>query len=297
MPSYDFLTCDVFTRERFGGNPLAVFPRAEGITAAQMQAIARELNLSETTFVLPPEHAAHTARVRIFTPGGELPFAGHPTVGTAYALALTGRVPLTQATLVFEEGVGPVAVSVERDAAGAPLRCSLATPRGPARVPAPEPAAAECAALLGLATADVQGSAECWSCGVPFLVVPLASVNALGRARLDSMRWHASLADTPSALVFVVARTGDHWRARMFAPGLGVPEDPATGGAAAAFAGWLAARGVQPSAATRVVQGVEMGRPSEIELAWTAAQDAPGHVLSVQVGGSAVLVSEGRLHL
>jgi trans-2,3-dihydro-3-hydroxyanthranilate isomerase len=294
MPSYDFLTCDVFTRHRFGGNPLAVFPHAEGLDARQMQAIARELNLSETTFVLPPADAAHTAHVRIFTPGGELPFAGHPTVGTAYALALSGRVPVTQATLVFEQGVGPVTVSVERDATGAPLRCTLATPRGPARDPAPEPTAAECAALLGLAAADVQGGAECWSCGVPFLVVPLTSVDALSRARLDSTRWHASLAGTPSALVFVVARAADHWRARMFAPGLGVPEDPATGGAAAAFAGWLAARRVEPTATTRIVQGVEMGRASEMELAWTIEA---GAVSRVRVGGAAVLMSEGRLHL
>jgi trans-2,3-dihydro-3-hydroxyanthranilate isomerase len=295
MPSYEFLTCDVFTRRRFGGNPLAVFPRAEGLDAAQMQAIARELNLSETTFVLPPEDAAHTARVRIFTPGGELPFAGHPTVGTAYALALTGRVPLAQSDLVFEQGVGPVAVSVERDAAGTPLRCTLATPRGPARVDSPEPAAAECAALLGLASGDVQSDAECWSCGVPFLIVQLTSADALGRARLDSARWHASLAATPSALVFVVARAADHWRARMFAPGLGVPEDPATGGAAAAFAGWLANRGATP--ATRIVQGVEMGRPSEMELAWTSEAGTTSRVLSARVGGAAVLMSEGRLHL
>jgi trans-2,3-dihydro-3-hydroxyanthranilate isomerase len=105
------------------------------------------------------------------------------------------------------------------------------------------------------------------------------------------------VAGTPSALVFVVARAGDYWRARMFAPGLGVPEDPATGGAAAAFAGWLAARGAEPTATTRIVQGVEMGRPSEIELAWTAEPGAPSRVLSVRVGGAAVLVSEGRLHL
>lgn len=294
MPSYEFLTCDVFTRQRFGGNPLAVFPHAEGLDAAQMQAIARELNLSETTFVLPPSQVEHTARVRIFTPGGELPFAGHPTVGTAYALALTQRVPAATSRLVFEEGVGPVAVSVERDAAGVPLRCTLSTPRGPARVAAPEPAAAECAALLGLSAADVQGGAECWSCGVPFLIVQLASVDALGRARLDSARWHAGLAGTPSALVFVVARAEEHWRARMFAPGLGVPEDPATGGAAAAFAGWLAARAASPVAATRIVQGVEMGRPSEMELDWVMAA---GTVSRVRVGGAAVLVSEGRLHV
>lgn len=292
MPSYEFLTCDVFTRRRFGGNPLAVFPSADGLDDAQMQAIAREMNLSETTFVLSPIEAAHTARVRIFTPGGELPFAGHPTVGTAYALALTRRVPLTQARLVFEEGVGPVAVSVERDTAGTPLRCTLSTPHGPARVAAIEPTAAECAALLGLAVGDVDGNAECWSCGVPFLIVQLASVDALGKARLDSARWHARLAGTPAALVFVVARAADHWRARMFAPSLGVPEDPATGGAAAAFAGWLAGRGAEP--ATRIVQGVEMGRPGEMELAWST--DA-GEVSRVFVGGAAMLMSEGRLYV
>ncbi|MGE5665883.1 MAG: PhzF family phenazine biosynthesis protein, partial [Betaproteobacteria bacterium] len=112
--------------------------------------------------------------------------------------------------------------------------------------------------------------------------------------RLDSARWHAGLAGTPSALVFVVALAGGHWRARMFAPGLGVPEDPATGGAAAAFAGWLAARAASPVAATRIIQGVEMGRPSEMELDWVTEADV---VSSVRVGGAAVLVSEGRLHV
>lgn len=292
--SYEFHTCDVFTTTRFGGNPLAVFPDAEGLSEAQMSVIAKELNLSETSFVFPPADPAHTARVRIFTPGGELPFAGHPTVGTAFVLASTGRLAEGVEDIVFEEGVGPVPVHLNR-CAGEGITCTLTA----ALRPSPGPAAAsraELAAMLGLSEDQVLEGAECWSCGVPFLVVPLDSPASLALARLDLSRWRALLSGYASQKVYPVAREGRAWRVRMFAPGIGVAEDPATGGAAAAFAGWLARRLPQGSEhhETLIRQGLEMGRPSEIALSF-ALDESGAH--SVQVGGAAVMVSRGEMQV
>ena len=257
-----------------------------------MQAIAKELNLSETSFVFPPAHPEHAAAVRIFTPDGELPFAGHPTVGTAFVLATIGRLPAECERIVFELGVGPVPVAIERDA-GAVTRCTLTaalTPTQGESAPAPD----ALAAMLGLAPSEVLAGAECWSCGVPFLVVPLVSVAALSRARLDLGRWRELLAGYPAQEVFPVAADGAGWRARMFAPSIGVTEDPATGSAAAAFAGWLARRTPQLDGTVDLLisQGVEMGRPSRIELAFDLAE---GRVTAVRVGGGAVMVCHGQI--
>ena len=240
-----FLTADVFTDRAFGGNPLAVLPDAGGLDPARMQQVAREFNLSETVFVLPPDKPAHTRRLRIFTPAEELPFAGHPTVGTALVLATIGALELTGETtqITFEEGAGPVPVTI-RAAAGRPVFAELTAPEPPAVGPAPAPAAL--ADMLGLTAADLRldaGLPTIASTGLPFLIVELTDAAALGRARLDHAIWRRLLADAGAREVYLVTRDAAgldaDFRARMFAPAAGITEDPATGSAAAAFA-WLA---------------------------------------------------------
>lgn len=294
MRTFRYYTCDVFTERPFGGNPLAVLTDARGLDDATMQAIAREFNFSETAFVVPPGHSAHTARLRIFTPGGELPFAGHPTVGTAFVLATIGATP-GATEIVLEEGVGPVRVGIERSG-GRVVTCTLTTPRQPARG-AVLPARSRLARMLGLNATDLLGGAEVWSCGVPFGVVPLASVDALVRVRLDGDRWSRLLGEHEGRKVYPVAQVDDQtWRVRMFAPSLGVAEDAATGAAAAALAGWLVERQPRPDGPRRwrILQGEDIGRPSEIAL---EADVAGGTPVAVRVGGRAVMISEGTLQL
>jgi len=292
----------VFTDQVFGGNQLAVFPDAGGLSGEQMQRIARELNLSETVFIDPEQPAPDTWRVRIFTPGSELPFAGHPTVGTALLLASLGRVrPVgDEARLVLAEGVGPVPVTV-RWSQGRPVFAQLSAARLPEVGPA-VPSGAELSALLGLQPGDVleteRFAPEAVSCGVPFLIVPLRSREALRRVRLDPARWEKQLAGSWAPQVFAVSgvETGQGMASRMFAPGLGIPEDPATGAAASALVGYLAVRQEARSGTYRweVVQGVEMGRPSTLFL---EADVHEGRITAVRVGGAAVRVGEGFLEV
>jgi trans-2,3-dihydro-3-hydroxyanthranilate isomerase len=296
MSRYRYVTCDVFTDRAFCGNPLAVLPDARGLTDAQMQSIAREFNYSETTFVLPADDPRHAARVRIFTPGGELPFAGHPTIGTAFVLATIGALSRETGEIVFEEGVGPVPVSIFRHGDRV-THCRLTAARLPEPGP-PAPAAADLARMLSLAEGEVLAGAACWSCGVPFLVVPVANLGALSRCALDLPRWRELLAGYPTQKVYPVARLDAlQWRVRMFAPGLGVAEDPATGSAAASFAGWLAQQLPQPrdgTLAVRLEQGIEMGRPAELHVEFDRSA---GSITAVRVGGAAVMVAEGTLAL
>lgn len=300
---YRYLTADVFTDRPFGGNPLAVFPEARGLSPERMQQIARELNLSETVFVLPPDDPRHTRRLRIFTPGMELPFAGHPTVGTAHILAAIGEIPLTADTtrIVFEEGVGPVPVSIRADG-GAPVFAQLTSAQLPEQGP-PAPPASELAALLSLEPDDLvdgEDRAEPWSCGVRFLFVPVRSRDALGRARLRLDLWERMLAGAWAPHLYVVCREperpGSSLRSRMFAPAMGIVEDPATGGAVSALGGWIAARETEWNGTLRhiVEQGFEMGRPSLLHLE-IDLQD--GAVTAVRVGGSTVLMSEGWMQV
>lgn len=297
-----FHTTDVFTDRPFGGNPLAVVPDGTGIDGAQMQLIAREFNLSETVFVLPPDDPAHAARLRIFTPASELPFAGHPTVGTAIVLAAIGRVSLAGEVtdIVFEEGVGPVPVSIRaRD--GEPAFAQLSAARMPEEGPPPPPVDA-LAEMLSLEPADILDGADrpqAFSCGLPFLFVPLRDRAALSRARLRADRWEALLSNYWAPPVFPFcygSGTGPDLHARMFSPGMGVPEDPATGSAVSALAGYLAQRSTAGDGTLRwrIAQGEDMGRPSLLEL---EADLRGGDVTAVRVGGSAVPVSEGVLHL
>jgi trans-2,3-dihydro-3-hydroxyanthranilate isomerase len=294
MRQHRYYTCDVFTSRLFGGNPLAVLMDARGLDDATMQAVAREFNYSETVFVVPPTDPRHTARLRIFTPGGELPFAGHPTVGAAFVLASVGATP-GASELVFEEPIGPVRVRIERSG-GQIASCTLTTAQLPTRG-ALLPTRSRLAAMLGLRTADLAAPAEVWSCGVPFAVIPVASPEALSAARLDPAKWSRLLGGHEGSHVYPVARVDDRtWRARMFAPSLGVAEDAATGAAAAAFAGWLVSHQNSASGTRdwRILQGEDIGRASELRLGVDVDRGAP---VTVRVGGQCVMVCDGVLTL
>jgi len=296
-----FCTLDVFTDRPFCGNQLAVFPDARGLDTDQMATIAREFNLSETVFVFPPTSAESTKKLRIFTPGAELPFAGHPTIGAAHALAALGQIPLTGDTtsIVFEEGVGPVPVSI-RSRNGVPVFAQLSVAKLP-EIGAPPPSRSALADLLSIEVADLMGgtwSPQSISVGVPFLFVPVRDRNVLKRTRVKPDRWEAILKASWAPEVFVFSRDpereGSHIRARMFAPGLGIGEDAATGSAAAALGGYLAARDAAKDGALRwvVEQGFEMGRPSILEV---EADKVDGKITAIRVGGASVMVSKGEM--
>jgi trans-2,3-dihydro-3-hydroxyanthranilate isomerase len=309
---YRFFTCDVFTDSRFGGNPLAVLPEATGLSDEQMLQVAREFNYSETAFVLPAE-MGHDRRVRIFTPSREVPFAGHPNIGTAFVLASNGLLAAGDPprTVVFEEEAGLVAVTIEsRGDAG--LWCELTAPEAFTR--GREVPVELVAGALGLVDRDIRTVVHpplVASTGLPFVLVELTDLAALARARpdiagLDRMLDAGSTVADVHAYVRVGERRGQadgetaggdpaqrvDIRARMFAPFDGVYEDPATGSANCALAGLLA----QLDAAAdgvftwRISQGVEMGRPSLLQA---RATKTAGEVTRVQIGGGSVLVSEG----
>jgi trans-2,3-dihydro-3-hydroxyanthranilate isomerase len=298
VPGRRYATLDVFTAARFAGNPLAVVLDAEGLDTAGMQAIAREFNLSETVFVLPPAARAPRARVRIFTPARELPFAGHPTVGTAVLLAIRDGCHGT-AELVLEEQVGDVRCHVRVSGNGIG-HAEFDLPRLPERE-AGEVDRDAMARALGLSAGDLAVDGwpiERWSAGNPFTFVPLSSLDAARRCRVDLATFDGAFRTSSRAAAFVFSRetveSGREFHARMFAPSFGVLEDPATGSAVAAFAGYLAARGCHADGdhVVRVEQGVEMGRPSLIDLRMTMTG---GRLAAASIGGSAVIVSEGTL--
>jgi trans-2,3-dihydro-3-hydroxyanthranilate isomerase len=294
-----YLTCDVFTDRRFGGNQLAVFPDAREIPPELMAPIAKEFNYSETTFVLPPDDPSHTAKVRIFTPGGELRFAGHPTVGTAHVLATIGAVRLTgnETKIVFEEGVGPVPVTI-RSTNGRPEFAQLSVAQLPEFTPGPD--ASLLAEALSLSPSDLHETMkpESASCGTAFLMVPLRNRDAVRRARVNATAFDRALGGylTDKVMVFAMEaeQAGHDIRARMFAPSIGVPEDPATGSAVAGLAGYLAVRDARRDGTLRwvVEQGFEMGRPSILEI---EADKAGDKITGVRVGGRTVMVCEGTM--
>ena len=300
MPQHAFVTADVFTDRPFGGNQLAVFPDA-ALQPETMQRLTAELHLSETVFVLPPDNPAHTHRLRIFTPTMELPFAGHPTVGTALVLAETGRLgPIDRRLdITFEEGVGPVPVTIERDAAGG-LRATLTSPIVPRQMPDPFDAALVAAAVgLDAAALDPAVAGGIFSAGVSFAVLPVRP-ERLSAAAVDLALWRSHLAGTAMQHLYLAA--SDDWaagrtaRVRMFAPAMGIVEDPATGAAAAGFVGFLAARQRPADGVTHwtLSQGAELGRPSRIDI---SAEILDGKLVAARVGGTAVLMSHGSFEL
>lgn len=300
MKRYAFITLDVFTRARFGGNPLAVLPDATGLTADEMQAITREFDYSETVFLLPADDPRHLRRARIFTPACEIPFAGHPTLGAAIALAQEGAIDFAggRAEIVLEEGVGPVRVTLTA-IEGEPLRAELTAAVAPERLSGAAPPAA-LARMASLAPGDLvaERPPEIWSCGFPYTVVEVRDREILARARLDEAAWRAGVADGPATAVLFFAREAESaahdLRARMFAPAYAVPEDPATGSAAVALAGRLG-RGL-PDGEYRwgIEQGYEMGRPSQL---YVTASVRDGATVEARVAGHAVRFATGHLHL
>ncbi|MFC6672333.1 PhzF family phenazine biosynthesis protein [Marinobacterium aestuariivivens] len=293
MSTFEYYTLDVFTDRPFAGNPLAVFPDAGPLPEHLMQQIARELNLSETVFVAGPE-GRNRFRVRIFTPGGEIPFAGHPTVGTALLLQQLGRLGRPEeGGPVLIQPVGDVPVSISGTGPEAVARFRTARlPQIASSVLSREDAAA----LIGLAPEQLCADPVVASCGTPFQLLVLSDPEALRVAQLDFALWRRLLAADPAPDIYIYAVTGDDTlRARMFGPGFGIPEDPATGAAASALAGYLAQQsGRVGTFRWRIEQGVEMGRPSQID---TEVQVGPGGVEAVHVSGQARLLSQGRFLL
>lgn len=297
---YRFYTCDVFTDTRFGGNPLAVFPDATGLSTEQMQQIAREFNYSESTFVFPAEQG-HTRKVRIFTPVIEVPFAGHPNVGTAFVLATTGELGefATDTRITFEEEAGLVPITIRKEP-GKPIWCEL---QAPEQVSIGRMISAEKAAAALSLTADEIVTAnhrpQVASVGLPFLIVELRDLAALERAQANvaKLRELKGVGITPDVHLYVRSNEGEFdLHTRMFAPLDNVPEDPATGSANCALVGMLTAIDSRQDGAFKwhIAQGFEMGRPSVLD-ARTNKRD--GVVTGVWIAGSSVMVSDGHLEI
>lgn len=292
MREYDFVTVDVFTDRRFGGNQLAVFPDARGLSDAEMQSLSAEFNLSETTFVLPPSDPKHTARVRIFNRTSEMPFAGHPNVGTGYVLAQQGRDK--DGMLVFEEIAGLVEIRIERSG-GTVTGATIAAPQPLSLgLKLPPETIARCA---GLGTADVLTGAHApvvATVGNPFVLVEVAPA-ALARAIPDLAAFRSAIGGLPELKgrmsIYLYARDGGaKIRARMFAPLAGTVEDPATGSAATPLAALLLSLGKEQSAEFDITQGVEMGRPSLLHVAARRTPDG----IRATVRGGCVPVLRGK---
>jgi trans-2,3-dihydro-3-hydroxyanthranilate isomerase len=299
MTRRSFAVYDVFSNRKLAGNPLAVVFDPDGLDDRAMQAIAGEFNLSETTFILPPKNPAHRAEVRIFTPKHELPFAGHPTVGSAIAIAeRAGGEPTS--IFVLEEKVGPVRCAVKNESGA--MFAEFDLPRLPVSVPFPGDSAAVAAALR-LAPHEIgfeNHVVTAYSGGVPYILVPVAGLEAAGRANLDTQAWveltGPAEALSPGAFVYCreTSARGNAFHARMFAGHLGIPEDPATGSAVASFAGAIMHFDRPGEGLSRypIEQGVEMGRPSLINLELEVRN---GALSGARIGGHAVKVSEGTL--
>jgi trans-2,3-dihydro-3-hydroxyanthranilate isomerase len=303
VKSYRYLHLDVFTGHLFGGNQLAVVLDGRGLRDAQMQAIAKEMNFSETTFVLPAERPDTDVRVRIFTPGEELPMAGHPTIGTAFALARTGAIEPTQDRVVFGLGVGPTNVRLtwDRGALTFAWMTQLAPDFG-----SPIDDRATIAAALRLRIDGLASGlpVQTISCGVPYVMVPIATRAAVDQASLDGEVYSRLLRNhgiAPNVAVYLFSTEHGFDDAvaysRMFAPGLGIVEDPATGSACGPLGCYLVRHGLvalHKAAAMVNRQGVHMGRPSDIHIAIAAEG---GDITGVHVGGEAVLAGEGTLYI
>jgi len=303
MRSYRYLHFDVFTDRLFGGNQLAVYLDARGLSAETMQAIAKEMNFSETTFVLPPEARGTDARMRIFTPGEELPTAGHPTVGTTFALARSGVIERGRQRFVYDCAIGPVPVTMtwSGDDLGF-VWMTQSLPTFGAVIPDP----ARTAAALSLSPAAVAATGQpvqVVSCGVPFLLVPLTTRSAVDSAVVNpgvlDMLFTQVNTKAHGLMVFTT-QPGDARAtvySRMFAPEMGITEDPATGIATGPLGCYLVRHKiVRPERAGAMIslQGVKMGRPSHVHMSIGLEH---GEIASVRVGGESVLAGEGTLYL
>ncbi len=281
----DYLVYDVFTKERFAGNPLAVIPDATGLAPEMLPIIAREFNFSETTFVYPPTDPAHTAKVRIFTPASELQFAGHPTVGTAIALNALGR---GGADMVLELGVGPIPVTVS----GSHARFTTRVPLEARETLTPSQVAA-CGGLLADAIVTASHRPVEAGLGTSFILAEVGDTATLSTAQGSADAFRAAGPEAAHVGLFLYVRDGQTLHARMFEPLAGIDEDPATGSASAALAAFLGKLDGR-SQSFDINQGVDMGRPSRIEAEVTVEGGAP---VAVAIGGHAVKVMEGTLSL
>ena len=294
---YRFLICDVFTSQRFGGNQLAVLPEATGLSSAQMQQLAREFNFSESTFVLPS--STSTRQVRIFTPAAELPFAGHPNVGTAFVLASIGELGDIgdETTVTFDEKAGRVPVEIRRNESG--FRCTLSAPQ-PLSIGNSVDAGTVAAAVSIPASDFVTTTHQPQSVGVglPFLMAEVRDRGVLARMKVNIAGFEALKAHgVPHDVLFYTRDGGDaDIQARMFAPLDGILEDPATGSANCALGAMLGHYTTAASGtfAWRIAQGVEMGRPS---LLFAAADKRDGQVVAARIGGDSVLVADGSIEV
>jgi trans-2,3-dihydro-3-hydroxyanthranilate isomerase len=293
---YTFHIVDVFSSTPFGGNQLAVLPDASGISTEGMQKIAREFNFGETAFVLPKQDPTNTCRVRIFSPRTELDFAGHPSVGTACALVMKQHVPPSDPIrLILEENVGPVTVDVAQRNGGFHGTLTLS---GKIEAPTGAPSPTDLAAVLSIEPAEVS-QVFFAGVGVPLCFAQLSSNDIVDRAVIDRTAWTATLSRAWSPHVFFFAgnlRDGGTLYARMWAPALGVEEDPATGSACAALVGAMASKPdiVGTTYRLSILQGVSMGRPSEIEA---EARMRDGVVTSVSVGGATTYIASGEIEV
>ncbi len=303
MGKLNYRLVDVFTNRAFGGNQLAVFPDAGELPSSLMQAIAGELNLSETTFVSTPQDAQNDFRVRIFTPMAELPMAGHPTVGTAHVLAVEGIIARSAIStrVNFEEGVGAIPVTINfKDGAPDWIEMQQPLPRFGPRIDDID-AVAE---MLSLSTEDISATklpVEVVSCGVPFLFVPLKNLEAIRRVRMRLEVWERAFRGVTPAEVFVfteeVENSGSRVHSRMFAPLFGISEDPATGGASGPLGCYLVRNGVvsaTPSVELISEQGIEINRPSFIKI---GIEQRGGQITSVRVSGQCFLMGGGYFEL
>jgi trans-2,3-dihydro-3-hydroxyanthranilate isomerase len=293
---YPFHLVDVFSSTPFGGNQLAILPDATGISTEGMQKIAREFNFPESTFVLPKNDPANSYRVRIFTPRAELNFAGHPTIGTACALAMKQHAQTVDPIrLILEENIGPVMVDVAQRNGGYHGTLTLS---GKIDAPTGAPAPADLAAVLSIEPAEVSQSFFA-GVGLPFCFAQLKSNEAVDRAAVNRAAWTATLSRAWSPNLFFFAgdlRDGGNLYARMCAPALGVEEDPATGSACAALVGAMASKHDFGGTAYRlsIQQGVSMGRRSEIVA---EARKSGGVVTSVSVGGATAYIASGEIEV
>jgi trans-2,3-dihydro-3-hydroxyanthranilate isomerase len=294
-----YLHYDVFTDRPFTGNQLAVFLDGRGLTTERMQALAREMNFAESTFILPAETPGSHTRMRIFTPAAELPMAGHPTIGSTFALAHAGAIKPGATRFVFGLNIGPVPVDLEWDEGA--LRFAWMTQLNPTFGPAIE-ARRVVAAAIGLTEADLLADRPIQevSCGLPFLIVPIRSPEAVDRAVSDASAFRRFTESTGIDLpmfFFAMSRAGaaETVHSRMFAPGFGIVEDPATGSASGPLGCYLLRHGLLAAdGATRIVslQGAAMGRPSRIHVDISSRE---GEITQVKVGGRAVLVASGEV--
>lgn len=302
MKKLSFATLDVFTDKRFTGNPLAVVRGADDLSTEQMQAIAREFNLSETVFVMTPERPAHSARVRIFTPANELPFAGHPTIGTAVHLASL-KVQDTgggqEAIVALEQKIGIVRVGV-RFKGDRPPYAEFDAPKLPQEI-GEAPSVERVADALDLLPSEIgfqNHKPTRFEAGVPYTFVPVSTKKVIARARINHQAWSAAFGSRGHNACYIYSRdtvlSASSFHARMFAPGSGIVEDPATGSAAAAFAAVIMRfdKPLDGWHRRTIEQGYEMGRPSEIVL---SIEVVSRQLETVRIGGHAVQVTEGSI--